>query len=173
MNGQPALVVCMGVSGCGKTTIARAIAETTGLVFLEADDYHSEQNRAHMAAGIPLTDEMREPWIRSLCKALNREKTNGPGCALACSALRREHRDRFRQLDYRTLFLFLDGDRKLIAGWMQERQDHFMPTSLLDSQFAALEPPTNEPDVARIPLSKNWQQTTDLALTTTQMFLKV
>jgi gluconokinase len=173
MNGQPALIVCMGVSGCGKTTIARTIAESTGLIFFEADDFHSEGNRAHMTAGNPLTDEMREPWIRSLCKALNREKTNGPGCALACSALRREHRDRFRQLDYRTLFLFLDGDRDLIAGWMQERQDHFMPTSLLDSQFAALEPPTNEPDVARIPLSRDWQRTTRLALDTARNFLNM
>jgi gluconokinase len=173
MSSRPALVVCMGVSGCGKTTIAGAIAESTGLVFLEADDYHSEQNRAHMTAGKPLTDEMRRPWIQTLCEALNREKTHGPGCVLACSALRRDHRDRFRQLDYRTLFLFLDGDRKLIAGWMQERQDHFMPTSLLDSQIAALEPPTNEPDVARIPLSRDWQQTTDLALTTAQIFLNV
>ena len=173
MNGQPALIVCMGVSGCGKTTIARTIAESTGLIFFEADDYHSEGNRAHMTAGNPLTDEMRKPWIRSLCEALNREKTNDPGCVLACSALRREHRDRFRQLDYRTLFLFLDGDRELIAGWMQERSDHFMPASLLDSQFAALDPPTNEPDVARIPLSSDWQQTTDLALTTAQIFLNV
>jgi gluconokinase len=173
MNGQPVLVVCMGVSGCGKTTIARAIAETTGLVFLEADDYHSEQNRAHMASAKPLTDEMRRPWIQTLCEALNREKANDPGCVLACSALRREHRDRFRQLDYRTLFLFLDGDRDLIAGWMQERQDHFMPTSLLDSQFAALEPPTNEPDAARIPLSRDWQRTTRLALDTARNFLNM
>ena len=171
MNGQPALIVCMGVSGCGKTTIARAIAESTGLVFLEADDYHSEQNRAHMAAGNPLTDEMRRPWIQTLCEALNREKANDPGCVLACSALRREHRDRFRQLDYRTLFLFLDGDRDLIAGWMQVRSDHFMPTSLLDSQFEALEPPEDEPDVRTVQLSSDWDKSTDEAIKLSRKFI--
>lgn len=171
MSPQPALIICMGVSGCGKSTVAKNIATANGLEFFEADDFHSAENKAHMAAGKPLTDAMREPWIRALCQALGESLTIGQDCVLACSALRREHRDRFRQLNCRTLFLFLDGDRELIAGWMQERMDHFMPTSLLDSQFASLEPPLNEGNVTRVPLSGDWQQTTELALRISQNFL--
>jgi gluconokinase len=164
MSRQPALIVCMGVSGCGKTTVARNIADHLGLAFFEADDFHSEENKARMAAGKPLDDAMRKPWIQDICTRLQQELTKGNDCVLACSALRRSHRDSFRTIGFRTRFLFLDGDRELVEGWMQEREDHFMPTSLLDSQFAALESPTGESDVTLVPITNNWKQTTELAL---------
>jgi len=164
MNRPPALIVCMGVSGCGKTTVARTIADHLGLAFFEADDFHSAENKARMAAGRPLDDAMREPWIRDICTRLQQELVKGNNCVLACSALRRSHRDRFRTIGFRIRFLFLHGERDLIAGWMQERADHFMPLSLLDSQFATLESPSGEADVTLIPITNDWKQTTELAL---------
>lgn len=164
MTGHAPLVVCMGVSGCGKTTVAHAIAQASGLRFLEADDFHSEADKARMASGKPLDDAMRRPWIESICAALERERTAGSGCVLACSALRRDHRNRFRQTGFRTLFLFLHGSREQIAAWMTERQGHYMPVELLDSQFEALESPRDEPDVIAIDLENGWEECTRTAV---------
>ena len=171
MKRLPALVVCMGVSGCGKTTVARAIADATGLACFEADDFHSEENRARMAAGKPLDDAMREPWIASLCEALVAERQAGRSCVLACSALRRAHRDRFRAVGFRTCFLFLDGERELIARWMSERKGHFMPPGLLDSQFETLESPLGEEDAIRIDLAEGWPAVEKSAIGLTRNFL--
>jgi len=157
LNTKPVLVVCMGVSGCGKTTVAQAIADKTGLHFFEADDFHSKENKAHMAAGKPLDDAMREPWIKNLCDTLRRELERSNNCVLACSALRRAHRQRFREIGFHTLFLFLDGNRDTIAGGMQERDDHFMPVDLLDSQFETLESPLGEKNVKRISIDSDWE----------------
>jgi gluconokinase len=173
MKRSPALIVCMGVSGCGKTTIAQKLAGELDLVFFEADDFHSEANRAHMAGGNALDDAMRAPWIQSICGALEEALSQGRNCVLACSALRRAYRDRFRSLGVPTLFLFLDGDRDLIAGWMTGRNDHFMPASLLESQFATLESPLEEPDVRRIGLSDDWYHTTTQTLETARNFLNL
>lgn len=164
MNEQPVLIICMGVSSCGKTSVARTVANGTGLKFFEADDFHGEENRAHMAAGKALDDAMREPWIDRICTALEAEHAAGKGCVLACSALRKAHRDRFRQLGFRMLFLFLDGSPELIARWISERTGHFMPPELLDSQFADLESPLLEPDVRRIELGDDWSRITTEAM---------
>lgn len=142
--GHASTIVVMGVSGCGKTTLAKRLADTTGFAFIEADDHHTEANRRHMAAGLPLTDAMREPFVASLCAAIEAQQG---GCVVAFSALRRAHRDRVRALRRPTLFLHLATDAKHIAGRMRARADHFMPVALLDSQFAALEPVTDEADV--------------------------
>jgi gluconokinase len=152
VTARPALLVCMGVSGCGKSTVARAIADATGVEFLEGDDFHSAEARARMAAGLPLDDAMRAPWIERICAALDAERARGRDAVLACSALRRRHRQRLREAGFRTRFLFLDGPRERIAGWLRERPDHFMPPGLLDSQFEALESPAGEADVVRVPL---------------------
>ncbi len=173
MKPSPALIVCMGVSGCGKTTVAKKLAGQFDLVFFEADDFHSEANRAHMAAGKALDDAMRAPWIQAICAALEQDLSQGRNCVLACSALRRAYRDRFRELGASTLFLFLDGDRDLIARWIAERKDHFMPASLLDSQFATLESPAKEPDARRIGLSDDWDLTTTQASKTARNFLNL
>ncbi len=164
MNPSPALIVCMGVSGCGKTTVARTIATETAIHLLEADDFHSAQNRAHMAAGKALDETMRTPWIESICEALRGRSAQGEHCVLACSALRYKHRQLFRETGFRTLFLFLDGSREMIAAWMRQRDDHFMPVGLLNSQFETLESPLGEPDVERIDLETGWGTVTDRAI---------
>jgi gluconokinase len=144
---QPYLIISMGVSGSGKSTVAKMLAKEFDLPFLEADDFHSAENKAHMAAGKALTDAMREPWIASICDKI---KTDGKSCVLAYSGLRRAHRQKFRELGFKTLFLYLNGSKELIAKRMSERAGHFMPTSLLDSQFAAMEAPLDEPDMVMV-----------------------
>ena len=155
---QPVLIICMGVSSCGKTTLARALAERFDLVYLEADDFHSDENKAHMAAGKPLTDEMRTPWVTSICTHLSKELEAGRHCVLACSALRKSHRRQFREIGFNTQFLFLDGNRELISRWISERKGHFMSPELLDSQFDALESPLSEPGVYRLDLDQQWSR---------------
>lgn len=164
MNPSPALIVCMGVSGCGKTTVAHTIATETGIHFLEADDFHSLQNKAHMAAGKALDETMRAPWIKSICEALREKSARGEHCVLACSALRRAHRQQFRETGFRTLFLFLDGSQERIADGMRQRDDHFMPVDLLNSQFDTLESPLGEKDVDRIAIDTGWETVTDTAV---------
>ena len=153
---RPALIICMGVSSCGKTTLARTLAERFDLVYLEADDFHSHENKARMAAGKPLTDEMRAPWIDSICTSLRKELATGRHCALACSALRESHRQQFRETGFNTHFLFLDGNRELIGRWISEREGHFMSPDLLDSQFNALESPLGENGVTQLRLELGW-----------------
>lgn len=171
MSSKPVLVVCMGVSGCGKTTVAQAIADKTALDFLEADDFHSKENKAHMAAGKALDDAMREPWIANLCDTLRNESDRGNSCVLACSALRRAHRQRFRETGFCTLFLFLDGNRDRIAAWMQQREGHYMPVGLLDSQFETLESPLGEKDVRQILIDTDWEAVTEMALGLAREFI--
>jgi gluconokinase len=147
---QPVLIICMGVSGCGKTTLARNLAWDFGFTFLEADDFHSAENKAHMGSGNPLTDAMREPWIIAMCDSLREHQTRGESCVLAYSGLRRAHRARFRQLGFPTLFLHLAGIQDIIRQRLEFRPNHFMPSGLLDSQYAALEQALEEPDIVTI-----------------------
>lgn len=163
----------MGVSGCGKTTVAQAIGHETGLHFFEADDFHSKKNKAYMAAGKALDDAMREPWIANLCDTLRKESERGTSCVLACSALRRAHRQRFRETGFQTLFLFLDGNRDRIAKWIQQRDGHFMPVDLLDSQFETLESPLGEKNVKRIGIDTDWETVTETAIGLTREFISL
>lgn len=144
---SPRLVVCMGVSGCGKSTLAQALSTRLGWPMLEADNFHSDANRARMAAGHPLTEAMREPWLASICSAL---RARGSDCVLACSALRRTHRARLRALGWNTRFLLLEINPEGARQRLQQRSGHFMPASLVDSQFETLEWPLGEADVSRI-----------------------
>lgn len=144
---SPRLVVCMGVSGCGKSTLAQALSTRLGWPMLEADDFHNAANRAHMASGQPLTEAMREPWLASICSAL---RARGSDCVLACSALRRAHRARLRALGWNTRFLLLEINPDGARQRLQQRSGHFMPASLVDSQFETLEWPLGEADVSRI-----------------------
>ena len=168
----PVLIVCMGVSSCGKSSAGKHIAEKLGLKFFEADDFHSQDNQARMAAGLPLDDAMREPWIDSICAALSRESERGRNCVLACSALRTTHRQRFRETGFTTRFLFLDGSRELIADWIKRRENHFMPPSLLDSQFEALESPLGEPDVTQVAIDRPWDDVAAECLETADQALR-
>jgi gluconokinase len=150
VSRRPGLVVCMGVSGAGKTTVARHLASELGLHFIEADDFHGEANRAQMAAGKPLDDAMRDAWVGRLCVELDALCERNRDCVLACSGLRQAHRQRFRELPFRTRFLYLSGDRQVISDRLQRRSGHFFPPSLLDSQFADLEIPEDEADVVSL-----------------------
>jgi len=147
LTRSPVLIICMGVSGSGKSTVAAVLAQEFHLQFFEADDFHSTENQAQMAAGRALNDAMREPWINSICNSLMPEFQHGRNCILAYSGLRRAHRQHFRELGFKTLFLHLEGEKSVIAGRMVSRQGHFMPATMLDSQFADMEPANDEPDV--------------------------
>ena len=150
MSGRVRVVVVMGVSGSGKTTLARALADAWPATFLDADDVHSPAAKTRMAGGQPLTDRMRAPWVRRIALDLQRRVAAGERVVLAFSGLRRRHRDRLRATGLPMEFLFLHGDAALIAARMQARRGHYMPASLLDSQFATLETPVDEADVVRI-----------------------
>lgn len=126
----------MGVAGCGKSSVGEALSLRLGVPYRDGDDLHPPENVAKMRAGIPLTDEDRWPWLDRVAQVLTREAP----VIVGCSALKRRYRDRIRQAGPVT-FVYLQGSRDLIAGRMAERKGHYMPLSLLDSQFAALEPP--------------------------------
>ena len=145
------VAVVMGVSGSGKTTLARALSDPWQATFLDADDFHSDQARAMMARGEPLTDQMRLPWAMRIAADLQRRVADGARVALAFSGLRRQHRDVLRAANLPLRFLFLHGEATLIDRRMRERSGHYMPVSLLDSQFAALEEPFAEEDVVVVP----------------------
>ena len=148
----------MGVSGSGKTTLAKALRKQTGWTMLEGDDFHSEENRRHMASGQPLTDAMREPWIERICERLAELCEEGRHCILACSGLRLSHRQRLRDCGFQTRFLHLQADENAIRQRLSLRDDHFMPASLLESQFPAFEPPEHEPDVETLDASRPFEQ---------------
>lgn len=146
------VAVVMGVSGSGKTTLARALADAWEATFLDADDFHSDEARALMAGGEPLTDEMRQPWVARIAADLQRRVADGARVTIAFSGLRRRHRDVLRAAELPLRFLYLRGEAALIGQRMRERDGHYMPVSLLDSQFATLEEPTAEDDVAVLPV---------------------
>lgn len=135
---KPLVVVVMGVAGTGKTTIGPLVAERLGVPYAEGDDFHPEANIAKMSAGVPLDDADRWPWLDAIGRwAAERA---GLGGVVSSSALKRSYRDRLRTAAPGAVFLHLTGDRALIEGRMAARRGHFMPTALLDSQFAALQP---------------------------------
>lgn len=146
----PNLVVVMGVSGSGKSTVAQKLADALSYRCLDADDYHSEEAKQRMASGIPLTNEMRKPWVRSICGHLKQLARMNVNCTLAFSGLRKDHRDQIRDAGYNITFLFLNGDKATIKKRMSNRDNHFMPAKLLDSQFETLERPTGEQDVLTV-----------------------
>lgn len=135
-------VVVMGVAGSGKTTVGRALAERLGWTFLDADDFHAPENIAKMMQGTPLTDEDREPWLRSLREAIGTRLERGEGVVLACSALRQRYRERLAQgHEARVLWVYLQGDFDTIWQRLKSRVGHYMKAEMLASQFEALEPP--------------------------------
>ncbi|HIY95196.1 MAG TPA: gluconokinase [Candidatus Rothia avicola] len=133
-------IVVMGVSGTGKTSIAHALRDQLGWSFIEGDDLHPNENIQKMSAGIPLTDEDRAPWLARISTWIKDAHARGERTVVTCSALKRAYRDVLREAAPGVLFVHLTGPRETIANRMKYRQGHFMPTSLLDSQFATLEP---------------------------------
>ena len=132
----------MGVSGCGKSTVGALLAHKLGVEFLDADEFHPPGNVAKMAAGVPLTDADRRPWL----ERLNAEFRRREDVVLACSALRQSYRDILSR-DAACRIVHLRGDIELLRARLQERKHRYMPASLLESQFAALEPPAGAIDI--------------------------
>lgn len=133
-------IVVMGVSGCGKSSVARLLAERLGCDFIEGDDAHPQQNIDKMASGQALTDIDRQGWLHTLKQTLQHRVQLQESIVLTCSALKRRYRDLLREADPQLFFIHLHGDHALIAQRMTSRNRHFMPTTLLDSQFSDLEP---------------------------------
>ncbi len=159
MSGPLRLVV-MGVSGCGKSHIGARLAERLDAVFLDGDDYHPAENVAKMAAGRPLDDADRGPWLDRLA----RELASRGRVVLACSALKRRYRDVLRSAEG-TRFVFLDGGAELIRSRVETRTGHFMPSGLLRSQFDTLERPgDDEPDVLRVAIDTAPERVVEQAL---------
>lgn len=138
-------VVIMGVAGCGKSAVARALELRSGARLIEGDAFHSDRNIKKMSAGEPLTDKDRAGWLRALEKQLRQAYTAGEHPILTCSALKRSYRDGLRQTMPGLGFAYLQLSPEAAAERMARRRGHFMPASLLDSQFADLEPPRDEP----------------------------
>jgi gluconokinase len=139
------LLVVMGVTGAGKSTVGGLVAERLGLSFHDADDFHPPSNIAKMSAGQPLTDDDRWPWLDAIGAHLAAHR--GRGCVVTCSALKRVYRDRLREAAPDLRFVFLHGEVSLVASRQAARQGHFMPASLVASQFAILEAPAPEEGV--------------------------
>jgi carbohydrate kinase (thermoresistant glucokinase family) len=134
----------MGVSGSGKTTIGRALATRLGWSFEEGDALHPPENIAKMRAGQPLTDADRAPWLSAIAARIDEWRQRSESGVITCSALKRSYRQVIIGDRREVRLVYLSGSRELIAERMSERHDHFMPASLLDSQFETLEPPGPE-----------------------------
>jgi carbohydrate kinase (thermoresistant glucokinase family) len=131
----------MGVSGCGKTSVGQALAATLHYPFFDADDFHPAANRDKMSHGIPLTEEDRAPWLQAIAEKLIAQKDQP--FVLACSALRERYRQQLRDACPTLRIIHLHGTRELLLERLQQRKHHFMPASLLESQLAILEIPTD------------------------------
>lgn len=155
------LVVVMGVSGSGKTTVGQLLAEHLGVPYAEADDFHPAANVAKMRAGHPLDDEDRRPWLDAIARWLAGHADSGG--VVTCSALKRRYRDQLASAAPHVFFLHLDGSPELIAARMTAREGHFMPPGLLHTQFADLEPLGDDEEGAAIPIDGTPQETAALA----------
>ena len=132
----------MGVAGSGKTTVASLFANKTGATFYDGDDFHPPDNIAKMRGGVPLTDGDRAQWLEALRKIIGRACAANEFAVLTCSALKARYRERLQGGDPRVQFVHLTGPRSLLEERLKSRRGHFMPPGLLDSQLAALEPPS-------------------------------
>ena len=146
LSTHPPLVVVMGVSGSGKTTVGAAIAQRLGVPFADADDFHPPENITKMSAGIPLDDDDRRPWLETIAAWLAAHAEQGG--VVSCSALKRSYRTILASQAPQSVFVHLHGERDVVAARVAGRPGHFMPAALVDSQFSTLEPlASDEPGV--------------------------
>jgi gluconokinase len=141
-HNRPMVVVVMGVSGSGKTTVAKLLAERSGWQFQEGDTLHPPANVEKMSAGIPLTDADRLPWLRKIAETIDGWRAHGQSGVVTCSALKRSYRDIIVGDRPDVRLVYLKGSHDLIRQRMAARHGHFMPSTLLDSQFSTLEEPS-------------------------------
>lgn len=161
----PDIVIVMGVSGSGKTTVAKGIAAAMGWDFAEGDDFHSAANVAKMHSGHPLTDADRWPWLESIGDWISAKVAGGQSAVVTCSALRRTYRDLLRQDRPAVRFLHVTAPSGLIEDRMEHRPDHYMPASLLPSQLETLEPLGPDEPGAVVTAQGSPDQVLDSALT--------
>ena len=161
---RAAAIIVMGVSGSGKSTIGALLAERLGWPFADADGFHPPENVAKMAAGTPLTDADRWPWLDAIAAHIGAARKAGQPVVVACSALRRAYRDRLRAGHGDLLFLHLSGAPEVIAARQAARQGHFMPPSLMASQFATLEDTVAEPDAVTVSVKASPHEVVEAAL---------
>ena len=165
---EPVLVVAMGVSATGKTAVAERLADKLGLDFIEGDSLHPEANIEKMSAGIPLTDEDRWPWLRAIAEVIAEHRRQGRSLVVTCSALRRSYRDVLRSAapGDDPFFLHLHAPFDVLEKRMAHRTKHFMPTSLLQSQFDTLEPLQDDEVGAAVDVSPPLEEVVDEAVAT-------
>lgn len=144
MHNDMRAIAVMGVTGCGKSTVAKAVSERLGAVMVEGDAFHPERNVRKMSAGIPLDDDDRQGWLEQLGHELTRALETSELAALTCSALKRRYRDVLRAAVPALGFAFLKLSPDAATARVEQRHGHFMPATLVDSQFRDLEPPTGE-----------------------------
>jgi gluconokinase len=152
------VIVVMGVSGSGKTTVGAMLAGRLHWTYAEADDFHPPANIAKMAAGQPLTDEDRRPWLAAISAWIDKRIAAGEPGVVTCSALKRAYRDLLSAGRPEVRLVYLRGDRDLIAARLAARHGHFFRVELLDSQFAALEEPTPDEKVLVVPIAGTPEQ---------------
>jgi len=157
-------IVVMGASGAGKSTFGIALAAALGCAFLEGDDFHPPENIARMRAGIALTDADREGWLDAIGRRLAAIAATGAGVVAACSALKRDYRDRLRRHCPGLVCISLDLDSATARRRVSRRTDHFMPAVLVDSQFATLEPPSADEQAIRLDAHRPVGELVDTAL---------
>jgi gluconokinase len=148
-------VVIMGVAGCGKSSLGAIVADAKSLPFIEGDDFHSATNRSKMSKGIPLNDEDRDGWLSVLSEQLQIAPN---GIVLSCSSLKRKYRDRLRMASPGLRFVFLDLTREIALLRVSARASHFLPASLIESQFSTLESPVDELDVLTLDATESLDQ---------------
>jgi gluconokinase len=147
---KPLSIVIMGVSGSGKSTVGKLLSQLLRCEFIDADDLHPESNKKAMAAGIALTDVERLPWLKIVGEELKSHSENSQPLIVACSALRRSYRELLTSFSPSLFFIFLDGTKEEIGARISVRSHEFMPSSLLESQFANLEPLVKDENGFRI-----------------------
>ena len=160
----PVILVVFGVSGSGKSTVGSLLAQRLGVPFVDADDFHTPLGREQMAAGRPLTDADRWPWLAGIGRWMDEQIRTGTSAVIACSALKRSYRDALRAGRPEVQLVYLYGSRELIASRLAGRVGHFFPAQLLESQFLEFEEPAPDEHACIVPLADSPEETVSRTL---------